>query len=1323
MTEIKILHLSDIHFKKKRDNGDETFYNDVQQKLIQSVKSHAKEQGNPDVVAVTGDIAFSGKGKEYKKALTFFDQLKNIFPEETEYLAVPGNHDVDREALNEFFSLQNIIKEGKTDKFLENKKGVKDSINPKFTAFQNFCHRLNPSLYQSGENYFWVKNFPRKDATFLGLNSVWASEGLQDRFNIALGYPQVMAALKKSECPNKVVLMHHPPINWLKDMESGKTRVELFKNCRLLLHGHNHSDNALVFIDPSDSIICLGANASYTGDKDGFIGFQFITAHFFEERTAVKVTVWPYIFDKRRNDFVSDRERWKAQEGKSFFVIQTGVFPTNITETPRSSPYLQVPVKYRNWVQQFYSRIDIEKLDPREKIFPVSLPGVYIPIETANPFFVQEKEERREREISNKRKMAGPGKELGQKEPPFIDIEKLVARKKCILLRGQAGMGKTTLIKHLAYTVTQGQGPLILKDCLPVVVVLKKIWPIFQADIISKKTDITFESLLRKYFEIGVNGTISLEEVDNFLCHDRALFLLDGWDEVPEDLRRRLAELVAAFRAKYIKNYFLLTGRPHGIDAGVNEYFGEFLHDIEYLDKKKVEGFISRWVQGALGKKDGFTGVNVEEMISNIQLHEHAGIFTQNPLLLTALCVFYLESGKRIPDQRVELYERIVSNLLYRRFHDPAEPGKDHLISDYLNHLGFLMQEQNIKIIEVGKAKELLKEYFRKDEESLSLYNRRINNLFTEIESRCGLLERPGEGEVEFFHQTFQEFMAAQHMLYTDKDYKESLGKSWWHETLLFYTGLLNRERKDQAKRIALELLNRSPEDTGWTGRMWLLGAKVLRDIREYQRDTEVVSLAGKRLNTIIESDASLDERFEAGEILGLLGDPRIKSTPMAVVKAGDFSMGATNYKWEKPEHTIYLDEFMIGKYPVTNEEFDVFIREGGYHNEEFWTAEGWEWKETKKISEPIFRHDRKWNGPNFPVVGVSWYEACAYAKWLSRKKGNLYTLPTEAQWEKAARGLHGSPFPWGKEFDKNLCNTYECGLNRTNPVGIFTKGKSPYECFDLSGNVWEWCLDWYDKNYYQLSPAENPPGPSTGEFRVIRGGSWYNGAWRCHGAFRDYEEPGERLYCLGFRLVKLAKKPVEKKIVQQETKPAVKKILILAANPKTTPRLRLDEEVREIEEILRQAKYRNQFEFCTIWAVRPRDIRKALLDVEPHIVHFIGHGDEKGLLVEDEIGFAVNISTEALVGLFALFSDKVECVILSACNSSIQANAIKKHIKYVIGMEGLIDDKAAIEFALGFYDALSAGRTIDDAFEFGRNAILTKFPNQSKHLIPVLDI
>lgn len=186
-------------------------------------------------------------------------------------------------------------------------------------------------------------------------------------------------------------------------------------------------------------------------------------------------------------------------------------------------------------------------------------------------------------------------------------------------------------------------------------------------------------------------------------------------------------------------------------------------------------------------------------------------------------------------------------------------------------------------------------------------------------------------------------------------------------------------------------------------------------------------------------------------------------------------------------------------------------------------------------------------------------------------------------------------------------------------------------------------------------------------------------------------------------------------------SKNPVRKILILASSPKTTPPLRLAEEVREIEEGLRRSRHRDQFQLHSRWAVRVRDLRQALLDVEPQIVHFTGHGKEDGLLVEDELGMAVHISVEALAGLFELCSDQVECVILSACYTAPQAAAISKHIDYVIGMEKEIKDKAAIEFSVGFYDALGAGKSVEKAFKFGRNAVQQVFPDQTKHLIPVL--
>ncbi len=168
-----------------------------------------------------------------------------------------------------------------------------------------------------------------------------------------------------------------------------------------------------------------------------------------------------------------------------------------------------------------------------------------------------------------------------------------------------------------------------------------------------------------------------------------------------------------------------------------------------------------------------------------------------------------------------------------------------------------------------------------------------------------------------------------------------------------------------------------------------------------------------------------------------------------------------------------------------------------------------------------------------------------------------------------------------------------------------------------------------------------------------------------------------------------------------------MKRILILSANPKDTIRLRVDEEMREIKEGLRRSRLREQFVIETSHAVRYRDIRRAILDFEPNIVHFSGHGEgEEGLVFEDETGQAKLVEAEALARLFELFADRIECVVLNACYSEVQARAIARHIPYVVGMNKAIGDRAAIEFAVGFYDGLGAGRSVEFAYKLGRNSI-----------------
>lgn len=179
-------------------------------------------------------------------------------------------------------------------------------------------------------------------------------------------------------------------------------------------------------------------------------------------------------------------------------------------------------------------------------------------------------------------------------------------------------------------------------------------------------------------------------------------------------------------------------------------------------------------------------------------------------------------------------------------------------------------------------------------------------------------------------------------------------------------------------------------------------------------------------------------------------------------------------------------------------------------------------------------------------------------------------------------------------------------------------------------------------------------------------------------------------------------------------------RILILAANPKDTTRLSLDQEAREIYAGLQRARHRERFILEQRWAVRPRDIQRAMLDFNPQIVHFSGHGTgDEGLVFEDETGSPKLVDGLTLAGLFNLFADQVECIVLNGCYSQMQAEAISQHINYVIGMSKAIEHKAAIEFAVDFYDTLGSGRSVEFAYKIGCAAIrLAGIPEQ---LIPTL--
>jgi formylglycine-generating enzyme required for sulfatase activity/serine/threonine protein kinase len=252
----------------------------------------------------------------------------------------------------------------------------------------------------------------------------------------------------------------------------------------------------------------------------------------------------------------------------------------------------------------------------------------------------------------------------------------------------------------------------------------------------------------------------------------------------------------------------------------------------------------------------------------------------------------------------------------------------------------------------------------------------------------------------------------------------------------------------------------------------------------------------------------------------------------MVFVPAGEFVMGSEELgDDERPVHRIYLDDFWIDRYEVTNERFARFVVETGYQTDAERRGRGWVWvdSEWEEVEGADWRHP---GGPDtsiedkmdHPVVLTSWNDADVYCRWVGKR------LPSEAQWEKAARGTDGRRYAWGEEFDSAQANTkgwkMENGEWRgsTTPVGSFSpQGDSPYGASDMAGNVWEWVADWYGSDYYSLTTdgenvADNPPGPAAGTDKVLRGGSWAFDEVYARTSFRYNVKPDYTYDFAGFR-------------------------------------------------------------------------------------------------------------------------------------------------------------------------------------------------------------
>jgi formylglycine-generating enzyme required for sulfatase activity len=280
------------------------------------------------------------------------------------------------------------------------------------------------------------------------------------------------------------------------------------------------------------------------------------------------------------------------------------------------------------------------------------------------------------------------------------------------------------------------------------------------------------------------------------------------------------------------------------------------------------------------------------------------------------------------------------------------------------------------------------------------------------------------------------------------------------------------------------------------------------------------------RIITIIEKDkqqaTKLRTRIELAQALGYLGDKRLEKDDMVFVPRGEFYMGYDFFPADRPARRVLVEDFYIDKYPVTNMQFQAFLEAGGYQNPQYWTPAGWEWVQSEQRKHPKYWNDPRFNFPNYPVVGVSWYEAAAYAKWVGKR------LPSEQEWEKAARGtkydpitkrLSGPGWAWGNEFRSDYlnCAEGEDPVGAPTPVGIYPAGSSPYGVYDMCGNVSEWTGDWYGP-YPNSTFRDSHFGES---FKVRRGGGWAADQDFVRCTCRIESSPTSDFAVIGFRCCK----------------------------------------------------------------------------------------------------------------------------------------------------------------------------------------------------------
>jgi formylglycine-generating enzyme required for sulfatase activity len=598
--------------------------------------------------------------------------------------------------------------------------------------------------------------------------------------------------------------------------------------------------------------------------------------------------------------------------------------------------------------------------------------------------------------------------------------------------------------------------------------------------------------------------------LEGYLHAGNLFFLFDALNEMPLEGYREHSLALRRFidQRSAQGNRFLVTCRI--LDYG-EELSGLQRVEVQPLNDDQIQQFLQNELP------EGWQAL-WQTVTQSDESQHHLLEMARNPYLLTVMIDVFEEDGQ-LGQNRADLMLRFTQILLdwAKAKCPPGQWLNADVQCEALSVMAFEMQARSGfgTKVKTEQVKAVMPHQVQLDPNWPS--QPAPSDQILSLAANANIIEMPVDRlTVRFYHQLLQEYFAAHQMLKQDP---VSLVELWrwpwletemplwvrpgnnyeplppppptgWEETTILAAGLA----PENDNQLVQALLQVNP----------ILAARCLLQGQDRFDAAIRQTVIDHLLSIIANPDVALRVRIAAGNVLGYLGDPC--PGEMVVIPAGEFLMGEG-----REQHELFLPEYQLGKYPLTNDEYKRFIDAGGYQNKSWWTEAGWQ-EIGQNQNEPRFWQDARFNKPNQPAMGLSWYECVAYCRWLSAESGQLYRLPTEAEWEKGARGIDGRVYPWGNEFEASRLNAKagDQQVGTSTPVGIYPNGVSPFGLFDCAGNVWEWCATRWKKFYpYDAHQDEWRADYLEGQnLRVLRSGSWNYQAEDTRCAYRFRFQP-----------------------------------------------------------------------------------------------------------------------------------------------------------------------------------------------------------------------